>query len=283
MMTERIEEQEIEQLLSNIQPEPGAAFHNRMANAPWKQANTQHVSFWSRKLVSIAAGLLLVMAVFWTASPLHTLAQEIINVFFSPIASETQTDTYVAPVGPTPSAPVTEWQPNSIESVEAQAGFIVKRPTVLPDGYVFDGAQYYADGQAVIHNYFFEPLNGLARNLIIYQYPISADTGFAVGQDTVIETVQIGDLQGEYVVGWWDMVDETIITQNDTEKTVELETTWNANLAFSTLRWQDGNMIYEMMFQAAVNSPEAYQNGGAPDKPGYLDRDMLITIAQGLR
>ena len=46
---------------------------------------------------------------------------------------------------------------------------------------------------------------------------------------------------------------------------------WDANVELQTLRWSDGEFLYEIIL------------AGGPEKTGYLDKDSLIALANQLR
>jgi hypothetical protein len=234
-----------------------------------------------RRLATVAAIALAAIVVIMAVPPLHALAQQIIDsLFIASTGSEQMTQTYTVDIQPTPTFAVIP-QPSGLAEVEAQAGFDVHEPA-LPAGYVFDSANYYAEGQAVYHNYHFGDQWG-SRNLVIQQQPLSALEALEVGPNAVVETVQIGAFTGEYLTGWWDSEVALTPIEGSSQAVVEVESTWNPNIAMQWLRWQDGETAYQIMFQSATLPSSEYYNGGDTTSPGYLTKDDLVAIAASLR
>lgn len=279
----RPDEERITDLLENIQPKPSDQFYKRMSNAPWTDSApkenrmpTTRLSPSHVRLLAVAAAIALAVALFVAVPPLRTLAQEFLSQFFVPAASSTIVTTLDV-IEPTPVADAQVWQPESVEAVQAQADFVIRTPAFVPQGYVFEGANYGAEYRLSSLNYRLGAADQLGRNLVIHQFPVGADEPMTVGADAQITPVEINGVTGEYVQGGWDVTNST---QSGSQ--VQIESTWNPDIEMHLLNWQVDGMNYQILFQAAYIPHPAYFNGGAPDQPGYLTLDDLVKIAESL-
>jgi hypothetical protein len=91
-----------------------------------------------------------------------------------------------------------------------------------------------------------------------------------IGPDAVVEFVSIGALTGEYVSGGWKIpeVESEII---NTIYPPTTQTVWDTNVNLQTLRWSDGEFLYEIIL-ASGN-----------DLTRYLDKDDLVSIAESIQ
>jgi hypothetical protein len=157
-----------------------------------------------------------------------------------------------------------------IKEVEGLAGFDVLEPTWLPPVLFFEGAAFEPrewdhPKNTVQISYSFSSKSigpGLASNgLVISQQPIEnvedceMGTGCLVGAGAKVETVQIGEVTGEYVIGVWkaDNAGNWI---------------WEYEPYLQRLRWQENGFAFEILYM------------GAPEEVGKTD---LISIAESMR
>jgi hypothetical protein len=263
---------------------PSRRLDERMAHAPWQQPD-QQTGLRSRlrnlRPLALPLAAVILLALIWLTPPLRGLAQAIINgLFFQAAPSSSITFTVPATIQPTPIAAAQVWHPESIEAAQAKAGFRVKRPAQLPPGYQFVGADYGANYQMVSQSYALGSGDTVGRNLVIHQYSARLVTPTTIGANANIEIMRIGALTGEYIKGWWDVPKPQATSESPNQV---MESTWNPNLEMHFLRWQDGDMAYEILFQATMIPHPAFDKGGAPDLLGYLTRAELIALAASLR
>ena len=85
-----------------------------------------------------------------------------------------------------------------------------------------------------------------------------------MGESARVETVQIGDVTGEYVVGAWGGAED------------HLE--WENNPAIQHLRWQANGYYFDIQFNIMGVEEAAFA-----DSPCYLSKDQLIAIANSMK
>lgn len=257
-------EEQIELLLRGIQPQPGPKFHQRMENQPWKQG--RYSPFWVRfKLRGLPAililGLILVLIVSFASPALKVLANQIAQFFKSSsseqIIIQIPIEDLIDPEG--------RFNIN-IEEAEELAGFPAKIPSSLPSGFSFNGAEYHPTRNAIVLDYQTKT-GGILR---ISQRPIGVEYQ-NVSVNAGIEIVEIGSVTGEYVAGGWKAT-STSITEETPDAEITLQAIWDPNASLQILRWQENEMLYEIIF-----------GGGCPGEEGCLDKNDLIDLAEDLQ
>lgn len=194
-----------------------------------------------RSVAAAAAALVIVAAVTLAVPPLRSFAQELLDVLFNRAASDTEVfeTPVVLQMQTTPIAATFQVERPSltVEEVEAQAGFDVLVPAYLPSGYTLEDV-YYDEGGKLVSQFYNH--DGIGFNIV--QMQAEAAEPMEVGATAEIIEVQIGDVTGQYVEGFW-----TLDSTRDGE-TVQLEgQSWNSDFPFSQLRWQVGDTVFWMM------------------------------------
>jgi hypothetical protein len=153
----------------------------------------------------------------------------------------------------------------SIQQVETMLGWKVFTPSWLPDGYKLSRVEYRPKNELVSQTIVYEPEMGMhAAYFYLGQRKTPFTDLWPVGESAKIETVQIGSITGEYVVGvWGGAVDH-------------LE--WEKNPAFQTLRWQANGYYFEIQY-----SIWGFEENEYPKNPYYLSEEQLIHIADKLQ
>jgi hypothetical protein len=164
----------------------------------------------------------------------------------------------------TPPAQISSESPfkYSVQEAESLAGYDVLSPVEMPFGMVFVGAsydeKYHIVAQAFGQGADFLELSLWQQPLEYYQPcgDISQPCdnmlgGNLAGASADIQTVQIGDLTGEYVEGVWNLTDHGPV--------------WEPTPFLKTLRWKNDTMIFELV-------------GGANQT-----RDDLVKLAESIR
>lgn len=150
---------------------------------------------------------------------------------------------------PTPS-------PLTLEQVKEKAGFTPLSPTHLPETLIFAGGFYDDQSSFVRLTYHYNDPNFPENTdgLSLYEENLSnvtacqlcgfvagQYTGFAtsaslgmVGANAAIETVQIGNVKGEYVEGVWNGTDQGWV--------------WVSDPYVKTLRWHRNDMAFELKY-----------------------------------
>ncbi|MGE5641466.1 MAG: hypothetical protein ACM3Y8_00515 [Byssovorax cruenta] len=125
--------------------------------------------------------------------------------------------------------------PLDVTEVRKQVSFVVLEPAFLPQGMVFLGASIDPVLQMVSLSYGYSSDD---RRILINQQPVN--TGEAcqlcgmVGASASVESVQIGDLYGEYALGVWQLTDHGPVWQDDPD--------------LKTLRWRKNDVAYELIY-----------------------------------
>ena len=150
----------------------------------------------------------------------------------------------------------------SVQEAESLAGYDVLSPVDEPSGMVFVGAsydeKYHIAAQAFGQSAEYIELSLWQQPLEYYQPcgDISQPCdnmlgGNLAGNSADIQTVQIGDLTGEYVEGVWNLTDNGPV--------------WEPTPFLKTLRWKNDTMIFELV--------------GGIDQT----RDDLVKLAESIR
>ena len=280
---------QIEKLLRSIQPTPGAHFHQRMAQAPWKitPSPTEGAFKMNRKhrFAGIAL-LVLVGVVALAATPAgKALANEILQFFeraqgntlplppdqiLPPVASATPEPTYALPLqpaeqvtravetatpAPTPALDADQLQDMDLSAARQYAGFELYQPASLPVDYRLTRILYDSQQQAVSMQY-------ASPQTVGEFFQITQGKNlkpFTVGADAPVETVSIGDYSAEFVRGGWFVANGAS------------ESTWENDANVFTLRWQAGEITLSIKF--LMN--ESFS-------PAYLDREQMLEVARSL-
>ena len=257
-------EEEITDLLSRVQPHPKPRFHQRMGQQPWNAERRK--SFWAsftpmRTATSLGLVLLLVLGVILVSPSLDTFAQRFTQFFQPSPSSQAIADTaHLQTVQPLERFTLT------IDEAEALAGFEMKIPATVPTEFRLIGASYNELREAIILHYA-TPSDGLVLRLS--QQRLDPDYQ-GIGPEAVVEKVAVGPYAGEYVAGGW-MIPEVESGADATKSPSEPQAVWDAHVKLQTLRWSDGEFLFEIIF------------AGGADQPGYLDKDGLIALANYLK
>lgn len=144
----------------------------------------------------------------------------------------------------------------SVEQVEQEAGFNLHLPSQLPDVLTFVGARFEAEkGYAIVfYGYNDWDMGAITDGLSLAQQPyfdtercalcgfsFDDDGKYSIDQpeyllssDAIIQTVQIGNVSGQYVEGVWKGTDNGW--------------KWSSDPYMKRLRWQVGDMAYEIEY-----------------------------------
>ena len=183
-----------------------------------------------RLLTGLTIGLatLVIIALVTFVSPQsRAFAQSVLHFF-----SQANSDTLPAQ---TAQPEITE-APRNLDVAEAenQAGFDVLSPSPLPDGLSFVGASYTPANSTVIQQYNFPGGSGFSISQQSYTNVEACNLCGLVGPSASVETVKIGNVDGEYVEGVWSLTDKGSV--------------WENTPYLKTLRWQKDGMAYEIIF-----------------------------------
>ncbi len=210
----------------------------------------------------IALAIMLV-GLFFTVIPQgQVLAQEILHFFVRKESDILPLQEWQLTPRPTPAQDITSTpDPSSIleekfsvAQIEEQSGFDLREPAWLPESLLFVGATF--DSTNSVARIFYQQIdsNGLILKEEIYTDSGSCNLCNSVGENASVETVQIGNVNGEYVQGVWNLTDNGPV--------------WENNPFLQRLRWQIDGVAYELLFM------------GNPD---FLTKEDLVKIANSLK
>jgi len=159
----------------------------------------------------------------------------------------------------------------SIVEAEALAGFDIKIPTNLHNGYKFWGAHYDLIINSVTQMYVM-PVPGPMMDSVVFitqSRGAFSDEG-KIGSDAEVETVIIGGAEGQYVKGGWvTFSSETPAPQPGDIVTKEF--TWEKYFVpMQRMRWQADGFFFEITVQ------------GSDTQKGFLFKQDMIVLANGL-
>lgn len=234
-----------------------------MAAQPWNRAG--RAPFWAgftpmRAAATLGFILLLVFGITFVSPSLNTLAQRFTQ-FFSPSPGSWA----IAEIAPLETSHPLERFNLTIPEAETLAGFEMKTPSSIPKEFRLVAAAYDELREVIILHYTTDS-NGLV--LRISQQRIDLDFQ-SIGPDAVIEMVEIGPFSGEFVAGGW-MIPEVESGADATPSPIGPQAIWDATVKLQTLRWSDGEFLYEIIL------------AGSPNQSGYLDKEGLIALAKQL-
>jgi hypothetical protein len=256
------DQEELENLLRQIRPNPSRHFYQKMEKQPWnKPAHFLQRNWLSQyRLAAVFSLLLLLGLVFLLATPSADVLAFRIAQFFTAISGDTVTI----------AIPIPEFEDSGTQhfssAVEAArlAGFEVKTPSLLPQGLIFSGAAYHPLRQSVMMNY----ESGDGSILRITQRPASLEYQ-RISVNASVEKVQINGVTGEYVAGGWRVITPLGATA---DPTITVQAAWDSEANIHFLRWQEADILFEILFSSSDL-----------DSPHTLDKDDLVAIAENLR
>ena len=233
--------QQLFALADATQPKP--VFSQKLASelyAAHPATRRQKFTIIHRRWSALAAALLVVVLGLVFASPLTSLAQDIVDSFFNRAADS---ETFDEPqsisrdeLSPTPMPAQPVYILQSFEDAQGDAPFQIKVPAYLPDGYSLMDASYDAVAN---HTSLFFTSNGIGLSLV--QTPLESADSFDIGASAVVTEVQIGSTVGEFMEGTWLAITET----NDDDISFEGRE-WDSDYPFQQLIWTDGEFRYWM-------------------------------------
>jgi hypothetical protein len=265
-----MKQKSIEDKLTDLQLSPSPRFHRRMEHAAWTTAGI------TRRRTYIASSfIVLFLGAILTLTPQgRAWAQEMLH-FFTRAGSDTLPAPTTEPmrwVDQTPGVaaptvtPVTPVLPAfyadcgdfsaprcSIAQIRSKVDFTVKELGIIPEGLYFTGATGGPDDVWIFYK---SQDNSWGLSLNEEPWTGSTEqTSWEVGVSAVVETVQIGDITGEYVKGSF--------TMKDGDATV----VWDPDLPIQNLHWMDNGVYFEMQ----IFDPSA-----------QLDKKAFIALAESL-
>jgi hypothetical protein len=260
------DDKEIEEILSEFAPKPTSRFYINMSDAPWQRRIPHEVLYSStnikhnRRLIWGLAVLVLVCAIILISiiPSARVAASQIIHLFLP--APSNQLDVQVTLTSPGDLVDFSDPTnfPLSFTEVQQLANFRVKEISLLPESLSFIGSRYDPRYNAVTLLY-----KANDYKIFLTQRPLgNSEDVFSIGASAIVKTVKVGNNDGEFVMGGWKAVSTQPVSDNKTPtSTVNIYAVWDNELSQSTLRWQSGDIVYELR-----------SNGeGSPSQPDLIN------------
>jgi hypothetical protein len=140
-----------------------------------------------------------------------------------------------------------------IEEVETLAGYSVQVPGFMVEGLPFSGASFESDRQ-IVRIFYGDNASGLVLREEQFNQSSDCELCTIVGASAEIQTVQIGDVTGEYVVGVWKLTEQGSV--------------WEPEPFLQTIRWQKDGMAFEILYMG---------------QPELVQKEDLIAIAASIK
>jgi hypothetical protein len=242
---------EIETLLSQALPKPSFHFYKKMETALWNKTASQirgthlGISTLFKKWMlgfGIFTLFLFIFGISFFPS-IRAIAHQIAYSFFSSPSNRIDVQVTLSANEDlfhfSDQANFTQ----TIVDVEEKAGYVLKVLDHRLESVIFIGARFEPYNNSVTIMY-----QGTDFKLFLTQRLIeNVKDIFSIGSNAQIQLVNIGDLQGEFVIGGW----KAISTQTASKKGTPLSQTninavWDSNLPQYTLRWQENGFTYEL-------------------------------------
>jgi hypothetical protein len=245
------DDKSIEDMLSQFAPQPSSRFYLKMSTAPWQrriphEARRSLIKIMSdRKLIwgLVALGLVCIVILITFIPSVRVAASQIIHLFLP--APSNQLDVQVTLTSPGDLIDFSDPAnfPLSVTEVQHLAGFEVKEISSLPVGLTFIGSRYDPYYNTVTLLY-----EANDYKLFLTQRPRgNGEDVFSIGAIANVKNVKVGNTDGEFVMGGWKAVSTQPASNNQTPaSTVNIYAIWDNHSSQSTLRWQAGDIVYEL-------------------------------------
>jgi len=263
-------EAEIISLLENVRPQPGAHLRTRVANAAWARSTPEQRRLSRtggevlRRTAFVTLAVIGVLILFFAIPPFNGVARRVADFFY-------HTDQNTIPIAV--QSPSREFLLTTAEAA-TQAGYAIQQPDWVPEGFLFNGAAYDADRQAVLLD-FHSPIPG--KFLRLSQNPTAENrldiSNIGPGADVKTVTIHppTGEtVSGEYVAGAWripSVFDHLQTGQPDI--TATMQANWDPEAKIHMLRWETGGFLYEIIH--------------ADPNLDSLSAELLVKIAESMK
>jgi hypothetical protein len=245
-------EEDIGTLLSGFNPQPPQRFYRLMEEAPWirKQSQKPRSIFTSLafRLSALAVlSILLIISLFIFIPSLRTSADRLFNFFSSYDDNSRSIQAVYTPTSATSPLPETLF-PLTLEQASQEAGFTPKELSLLSEELHLEGAAFSTNREALILRY-----SGGDKTILLAQRKAEGVQEYAsIGPAAPVQIVEVRHLQGEFVSGGWIIQIENTSPPGAMPQSIHL--VWDDQSTMRTLRWQEGDFIYEIV----TNSSEAF-------------------------
>jgi hypothetical protein len=217
-------EKRIVSALENYKPKPGPRFYQRMDSSPWNQEKRATHQFAPRRFaVGIAAILIAVIALSMSIPSVRAAVLKYLGLNVS--ASETVPNPAISAESLVDS--------RKVDEISSLAGWKIKTPTWLPEGYQFLDAQYDATNQMVLLTFDAtrqlpggDPSMTETKVITMVQALHNDILPLTVAPTTKVLDVTINGQPGAYATGAWE------------SDAVTGTATWNSSYDLKNVYWQ---------------------------------------------
>lgn len=269
---------EIETLLKSHNISPGDRFYKLVAKADWMtpaESKVREKPLPRRfRWALVLFGVLLAVGLLWNSPAGRTFAQAVSRFFkISPSENQVLTVETAPDQTPDPGYPYKEYT-LAVTDAEALAGFSVKAPTNLGEGWQFHGAKFELEHQQVALLYTFTSPQSVSEDghpdIYLYireQASEFENSGWGACPTNALVITQVNGWPAELLDGavW--------VTMTRPEPGVQQKWWCEEHEAgrFMTLRWQEEKLRYEISLTQLLS-----------DTPVLYTRERLVEIAESM-
>lgn len=238
--------------LESYQPIPGPHFYRHMAESPWQQKRpASRFTFIHRFAIGFAVFLIVAIALSVSIPSVRAAVLKYLGLAVS--SSESI---------PNPAIPVESLVVNQkVDETAKLAGWKIKVPTWLPEGYQFHDVQYVSTNKMVLLTFFTtrqlpgnDPTMTETKTITMIQALHNDVSPLMVAPSTIVHDITINGQPAAYAVGAWE---------NDI---IAGQATWNSAYNLKNIYWQIDNVFL------TLNTNDA-----------LISQDELLRIAESTR
>jgi len=262
-----------EQLETQILEIAGANNKNNAYETTQKQADWFSLNTPVKKFSLVGLTIVLIMAISLLVSPSLRVMAENIFSFWKKVDNQQVITPFpeVPAVDPEEIPTIVESLQEKIKStqqatvVNAEEEYILKLPTLLPEGHRIGVVERGPRGNAILD------LSGGRVRMTVTIRPANEMQGKILGPEDKVEKVTIGDITYEYVRGGWG-IGNSFSSLMDSDAVKDLS--WIDDYdGIHKLSWFDGNMNYYMLVAGS----------SSPGTDLYLGKNDLVKIASSFK
>jgi hypothetical protein len=277
---------EIETILRTYRPEPNQSFLKKVKGASWmkptnalpvRENRYQKPNSKNKRFYRYAVGFLsiLLLIVLLSATSVGSSLAQAVTRFFQ--ISESGQKTETISLTPFPTSDPEEYPynqyPLDISEAENQAGFPVKIPANLPNGWVFRGAKFDSENQEVGLLYSHPTADGDDGFIFIDQLKSEFENDWDLCPQGIVEAATVNGWPAEVATGgvWTTSTRATPGAEREWVCVEFSEISEGANEPM-TLRWEEEDIKFEIDVMQTT-----------PDETIWLTQQDLIDLAQSMQ
>ncbi|GAP13727.1 hypothetical protein LARV_01482 [Longilinea arvoryzae] len=238
--------------LEGYTPRPSQRFYHRMAAAPWNRKEPARTSVLVRR-IAIGAAVVLAfgLALGFSIPTVRASFIRFLNLGFSP--SETVPNPAVLPTSLVDS--------QKVDEISRRAGWTVKSPTWLPQGYTFHDALYDSTNQVVLLTFLAtrqlpggDPSMTETKALTLVEAMRNDIIPLMVAPSAAVEDITLNGKAAAYAVGAWE--NDASTGQATWNNAYPLQNVyWQIDAVFLSLNTDDAQVSKEDLIRMAESLP----------------------------